>query len=426
MKSVQIGLLGLGTVGRGVLDILRSEQEYLLHRSGLTLKVKRIYDRSLKKKQELLTASGAEAAESPEQILADPQIDIVVELMGGLNPARDIVTRALENGKSVVTANKALLAKHGNEIFALARKKNREVGFEAAVAGGLPIIQNMRRGLIANEIRGVYGILNGTSNFILTRMMEDDMDYAQALALAQERGFAEADPSFDVEGRDAAQKLAILSALAFDIPIREEAVITEGITRIRSVDLAFARSMGRVVRLLAIARQDEQYRLQLRVHPAMIPLSHPLAAVRDEKNGIYFDASNSGPTLITGPGAGARPTAAAVISDLIFLSRTRRDSSEIWISGSEPPELIADSEYRFYLRFQTKDQTGVLAEIAAVLAAEEISIASVQQPEGAEPVNVVVVTHSASEADLARALARIDALSFVLAPTTAIRMEENW
>ncbi len=344
--------------------------------------------------------------------------------MGGIDPARKIVSSAIEKGKAVVTANKALLARHGNEIFRLARERKVGFGFEAAVAGGLPVIQNMRRGLIANEVRGISGILNGTCNFILTRMQEEGMDYAAALQLAQQRGFAERDPSFDVDGHDAAQKLAILSALAFDSAIREDAVITEGIRHVRQIDLEFARSFGRTVRLLAVARQTDEERLIMRVHPAMIPLNHPLAAVRDEKNAVFFDASNSGPTLITGPGAGARPTAAAVISDLVFLARSQPDSSEIWLSGSEMPQMHTDYWYRFYLRFETRDQPGVLAEITRLLAQEEISIASVRQPETDEPIQVVVTTHEAQEERMQSALSQLNQAAFMLAPAAMIRLED--
>ncbi|MBX7058373.1 MAG: homoserine dehydrogenase [Leptospirales bacterium] len=424
MKPVQIGLCGLGVVGRGVLEILRSEQEFLRPRAGLDLRVRRVFDRSWRRKAPAL--GEIEATDNPDDVLNDPEIDIVVELMGGIDPARKIVKRAIENGKSVVTANKALLARHGNEIFGLARERKVGFGFEAAVAGGLPVIQNMRRGLIANEVRGICGILNGTCNFILTRMQDDGMDYDAALQQAQQLGFAERDPSFDVDGRDAAQKLAILSALAFDTAIREDAVIIEGIRQLRSIDLEFARSFGRVVRLLAVARQTEDEKLIMRVHPAMIPINHPLAAVRDEKNAVFFDASNSGPTLITGSGAGARPTAAAVISDLVFLSRSRPDSSEIWLSGLDLPEMHSDFWYRTYLRFQTRDQPGVLAEITRVLAAGEISIASVRQPETEEPVQVVVTTHEAQETRLQEALAHLNQADFMLAPAVMVRLEDGW
>lgn len=422
MNPIQIGLCGLGVVGRGVLEILRTEQEFLRPRSGLDLRVRRVFDRSWRRKEAAL--AGIEATDNPDEILNDPEIDIVVELMGGIDPARKIVSSAIEKGKAVVTANKALLARHGNEIFRLARERKVGFGFEAAVAGGLPVIQNMRRGLIANEVRGISGILNGTCNFILTRMQEEGMDYAAALQLAQQRGFAERDPSFDVDGHDAAQKLAILSALAFDSAIREEAVITEGIRHVRQIDLEFARSFGRTVRLLAVARQTDEERLIMRVHPAMIPLNHPLAAVRDEKNAVFFDASNSGPTLITGPGAGARPTAAAVISDLVFLARSRPDSSEIWLSGSEMPQMHTDYWYRFYLRFETRDQPGVLAEITRLLAQEEISIASVRQPETDEPIQVVVTTHEAQEERMQSALSQLNQAAFMLAPAAMIRLED--
>lgn len=423
MRQWKIGLLGLGTVGRGVVEILRERREILAARAGVDLQVARVFDRSWRKKQD--TLGDIPATDNADEVLNDPELDVVIELIGGLDPAHDFVRRALESGKHVVTANKALLARHGNELLPLARKHQVSVGFEAAVAGALPVIRNMRRSFVSDDVTSIHAILNGTSNFILTRMEEDGMDYAEALALAQERGFAEADPTFDVGGFDAAQKLAILAALAFDTAIAEDAVIVEGIETIRHKDLRFAAAMQRVIRPLAIARKFSDGRISLRVHAAMLPAEHPLAAVQDEKNAVMIDTSNSGPAMIMGLGAGARPTAAAVISDLVFLAGREPGLAQIWLSGSDQPEPVQEFEYRFYLRFETADRPGVLAEIARVLAAEQISIASVHQYEGAEPIDLVVVTHTVDEAALKRALAKIAELESILAAPIWIRMKEE-
>lgn len=423
MKQLKIGLLGLGTVGRGVVEILRERESSLNARVGVAFQISRVFDRSWQKKQTVL--GRIPATDNVDDVLRDPAVDVVVELIGGLDPAYDHVRRALEAGKHVVTANKALLARYGNELLSLAREKGVSIAFEAAVAGALPVVRNMRRSFVSDDITSIHAILNGTSNFILTRMREDDMEYAEALALAQERGFAEADPTFDVGGFDAAQKLAILAALAFDTSIAEDAVVVEGIETIRHKDLRFAAAMNRVIRPLAIARRNGYGRVSLRVHPAMLPADHPLAAVQEEKNAVMIESSNSGPAVIMGLGAGSRPTAAAVISDLVFIAGRAAGDPQIWLSGDAPPKMQMSFEYRFYLRFETADRPGVLAEIAQVLAAEQVSIASVHQYEGQEPIELVVVTHSVNEAALLRALAKIRELSTVLSPPIWIRMKED-
>ncbi|MCB1326952.1 MAG: homoserine dehydrogenase [Spirochaetales bacterium] len=418
MKSVRVGIMGLGTVGQGVLRILRDHGEALEHRSGVRFEIVRIFDRSFREKGDVIR--DIPASDNMEDVLGDPSIDIVAELLGGIEPAYTVVTRALAAGKDVVTANKALLARHGNELFELSHQHSCEIAFEAAVAAALPVIKNLRRGLIANEIEALYGILNGTCNFIITRMQEDGLDYAAALREAQVRGFAEADPSFDVGGKDAAQKLAIISALAFDTRINEDAVLTEGIEHIRLVDHQIAADLKCVIRLLAVARRDP---LQMRVHPVLIHEDHVLAHVRDERNAVFFATSNSGPQLLMGLGAGARPTAAAVVSDLVFLARENPETPEYWISGTKDPVIHHEYAYRFYLRFQTYDRPGVMADLARILAEENISIASVSQKEGPEPVNVVVITHTTPEVPLRTAIKRIDALDTILAPTVAMPME---
>ncbi len=419
VKKVRIGIIGAGTVGRGVISTLRDQKELLQKRTGLDIEVIAVSDRSWQKKTDFL--QGIPASDNPEIVLNNPEVDIVLELIGGLEPAGQYVEQALRKGKPVVTANKALLAKKGKEIFPLAYSQNLNIGFEAAVAGALPVIKSLRRSLVVNDIRAFYGILNGTCNFIISKMESDGMDYAHALELAQRLGFAEADPSFDVNGNDAAQKLALLAGLSFDTFVPEETVFTEGISRIRKVDLDIVASMGKVVRLLGIARRFEDGSSILRVHPAIIPGDHILGHVKDERNAVYFDTSHSGPVLIMGSGAGANPTAAAVISDIVFIARSG-EQVERWMAGDHSLTLVKDLQYSFYLRFQTMERPGVLADIARVLADHGISIARFHQEEGEEPVQVVVMTHHASESRLAEAVRKIDEMPIVLEPTTVIRM----
>ncbi len=420
MKKVIFGLGGLGTVGRGVLELLRVQGPLLRERTGIDFELGAVFDRSWEKKRDLI--GGVPAGGDPEILWKDPRISLVLELIGGEEPARTIIRRSLESGRAVITANKSLLSREGREIFLLAAEKNQSIGFEAAVAGALPIIQTLRRGLVVNNIEALYGIVNGTCNFILTRMEVDGMSYEDALKLAQEKGFAEADPSFDVDGRDAAQKLAVLSGLAFDCSVTEAHVKAEGIRNIRSVDLRIAESMGFRIRLLAVARRESDGTLLLRVHPAMIHKDHTLASVREEKNAVFLETSASGPLVITGKGAGSHPTAAAVISDMVAIAKA--GTPERWTLQGEVRAAV-DARYRFYLRFQTKDKPGVLAEIAQLLAEEGISIASVHQQEGREPVDVVVVTHSAPESGLFRAVEGINGGGNILAPTIVMRIEEN-
>lgn len=424
MKSISIGIIGAGTVGAGVIDLLEGQRERLVRRSNVRFEIKTVCDLLWREKGELLR--GIPGTDDAATLLQDPEIDIIVELIGGQEPARTLILEAIDRGKSVVTANKALLARSGREIFRRAAEKNVEVGFEAAVAGALPVIKTLRRGLIVNDIRALYGILNGTCNFIITRMQEEGMDYDRALQLAQERGFAEADPSFDVNGNDAAQKLAILAGLAFDADIDEGRVPVEGIASIRQVDLALAASMGYVIRLLAVARRTADGSLLLRVHPAMISRNHNLASVVNEKNAIFFDTAYSGPCMIMGLGAGSHPTAAAVISDLVAVARNRQGEPEIWsVQSDDPVRFTRNYRYRYYLRFQTVDRPGVLAQIAGILAGEEISINSMLQQEGPEPVNVVLTTHEAPENRMLGALEKIDRLAVVLEPTVHLRIEDQ-
>ncbi len=422
MNVVRIGLFGAGTVGRGLIEMLRSQRELLASRTGTSFELVSVCDRSYERKADAL--AGVRAGSDPALILGDSTIDVVVELMGGLEPAREIVLAALRAGKNVVTANKALLSAHGPEIHRTAAETGREVAFEAAVAGALPVIRTLRRGLVANEIRGLYGILNGTCNFIITRMQSTGMDYDAALKLAQERGFAEADPAFDVDGRDAAQKLAILAGLAFDTVVAEQNILVQGIRNIRRVDLLLADTMGWEVRLLATARRQDDGSLLLRVHPAMIPKAHILSSVTEERNAVFFDTSHAGPCLLMGLGAGAFPTASAVLSDLVALASRRADRPDTYRMGTQTPTFAETGAYRSYLRVQTLDRPGVLADVARILADRGISIATVHQNEGTEPVDVVILTHHAPESRMMEALRIIDELPVVQQPTVHLRIED--
>lgn len=415
---VKVGLLGAGTVGQSLIEILKTDHDQIERRTGLSLQIKSVFDRSYHAKPRLI---GLHAGDNPDIVLNDPEISVVIELIGGVTTARDLITRALSLGKSVVSANKALLASDaGPALFALAASRGVRIGFEAAVAGAIPVIRAMRMHYVSGHVRSLHGILNGTCNFIITRMESEGMDYGAALKLAQEKGFAEADPAFDVSGKDAAQKLAILAGLMFDSYVPETALRVEGIESIRSVDLRIAQRMGYVIRLLAVARQTEQGAL-LRVHPAMVPENHILASVKEERNAVFLDSTTAGPALLVGKGAGGSPTATAVLSDLIDVAANMH--APAFFQGSAL-RICPESSYRFYLRLQTKDRPGVLAEIARVLADHKISIASFHQEEGPEPVQLVLITHHASETAMKQALEHIDALSSVMLPSVMIRKED--
>ncbi|MBE7437012.1 MAG: homoserine dehydrogenase [Spirochaetales bacterium] len=418
MRTWRIGLYGLGTVGRGLVEILREMEQLLPSRAGARFEIVSIVDRSPERKGNWTL--GKRISDDPDLILKDPDIDIAVELIGGVDAARSFVTEALKSGKHVVTANKALLAAHAAEIFPLAKNYGRHIMFEAAVAGALPVIKSLRRGLVANEIQGLYGILNGTCNFIITRMQQDRMSYADALRLAQQKGFAEADPAFDVGGHDAAQKLALLSSLAFDGLVQLDWIRTRGIVGLDRIDLQMAEHYGYSIRLLAVARRLKEG-LLFRVHPALLHADHTLASVCNEQNAVFFDASNSGPLLITGSGAGSRPTAAAVVSDLVAIGNA--DRPECWPAAPLAAPRANQAEYEFYLRFQAVDRPGVLAHISRILADCGVSISSMHQPSGHEPVNVVLLTHRAPEDSIRLAAEQIAVHEFILADPVILPIE---
>ncbi len=436
MREVSIGIAGFGTVGGGVLSILRSHAREIEARTGARIVVRRVAVRDPAKERvvdvdrELLTTRFRDLVE-------DPRISVVVELVGGTTEARDLVMEALRAGKHVVTANKALLAFHGEEIFRLAQQKGVDVYYEAAVCGGVPVIRTLREALASDRIQALLGIVNGTTNYILTEVAEKGEPLPVALKEAQRLGYAEADPTLDVSGGDAAQKLCLLAQLAFGARLRPEDVLTEGILDLLPEDFAWAREFGYVVKLLAVARrcgpagQPGGNLIEARVHPALIPAGSMLAGVRGAMNAVLLQSEALGPSMLFGQGAGAMPTGSAVVSDIIDLSRNVLSGSpgRVPLPPAEPlVRLQPHDEIRtsYYLRFTVKDLPGVLGRIAQALATRNISIAAVQQREHQEEgaaVSLVIVTHRAREADLRETIRAIDASDVVVAPTRLIRIE---
>jgi homoserine dehydrogenase len=433
MKSVKVGLIGLGTVGAGVARILTERKDLLARRLGADLALAG----AAEIKPERLKAAPLEEAcrtSRAQDILDDPGIDIVVELIGGATEARDLVLAAIARGKSVVTANKALLALHGNEILAAAAARKVDVAFEAAVCGGVPLILALRQGLAANRIQEMFGILNGTCNYILTRMSQDGMSYAQALAEAQQQGFAEADPTLDVEGIDTAHKLAILVSLAFGMPLNLEPISVSGISKLDPLDLQFAREFGYAIKLLAITRNDGRA-IEARVHPTLIPRDHMLANVHGAFNAVHLTGDAVGPILLYGQGAGMMPTASAVVSDIRDLARNltqgikRRVPALGCDQALNSPRQIKPLDQvvtNYYIRFAALDRPGVLSQISGILGKHNISIAAVIQKgrevRGAVPI--VMITHEAKEANTRQALLEIDQLPIVSPPTVLYRIED--
>ncbi len=433
MKAIKVGLMGFGTVGSGVVRLLTEQQEILSQRLGCDLVLVKIADPDLERPRpvpvarELLTPRA-------EDILDDPEIDIVVELIGGLTVARDYMLAAIDRGKHVVTANKALLAHHGNDLLAAAAAKKVEIAFEAAVCGGIPVILALRQGLAANRIQELLGILNGTCNYILTQMSQHGLSYAQALAEAQAAGFAEADPTLDVEGIDTAHKLAILMSLAYGIRLDLESIAVEGISRLDPLDLQFALEFGYRLKLLAITR-DDGHRLEARVHPTLVPKDHMLSQVSGAMNAVYLTGDAAGSILLYGQGAGMMPTASAVVGDIMDLARNlmhgvpRRVPPLGCAKAQESTRLIKplnDLVTNYYFRFAALDRPGVLSQVSGILGKYGISIAAVIQKgrEVAGTVPIVMITHEAREADARQALKEIDQLPVVSPPAIFYRIED--
>ena len=432
MKPIHVGLLGLGTVGGGTLTVLRRNAAEIARRAGREIHVVRAAVRNIDKAKPL--AGDLPLTTNPFDVVDDPAIDIVVELIGGLEPARALVMQAIANGKHVVTANKHLVAKYGNEIFAAAQAKGVMVAFEAAVAGGIPIIKALREGLTANRIEWLAGIINGTSNFILTEMRDKGAAFDDVLKEAQRLGYAEADPTFDIEGIDAAHKLTILSAIAFGIPMQFDRAYTEGISKLTREDVKYAEELGYRIKLLGIARRAETG-IELRVHPTLIPERRLIANVDGAMNAVLVKGDAVGPTLYYGAGAGAEPTASAVVADLVDVTRlhTADPHHRVPHLAFQPDQLASTpilpmDEVRtaYYLRLRAFDRPGVLADITRILADGEISIDAMIQKEpgeGEEQVDIILLTHVTVEKNVNAAIARIEALDTVAGKVMRIRLE---
>jgi homoserine dehydrogenase len=431
VKNVKLALLGLGTVGAGVVKLLEAQRASLEERAGCRLTLAAVADVDLTRPREGLDLARLPMRSDTERVLADPDIDIVIELVGGIEPARSFIRSAFAHGKHVVTANKALLAHHGLELYDEARRCGVTLGFEAAVGGGIPLIRAVKDGLVANRILSVFGIVNGTSNYILSKMTDEGVDFSLALKEAQARGYAEADPTLDIEGMDSAHKLQILVTLAFRTFIDLKDIHTEGITRVTDQDIAYATALGYRVKLLAIAKASDGG-LEVRVHPTMIPAASPLAAVSGVFNAVFITGDAVGDLMFYGRGAGQLPTASAVWSDALEIARRIAHgipslSIELPSTGThalarKPMEAIRST---YYLRVMAQDRPGVLSKVTGILGEHDISIASVIQKDRAArgAVPVVMMTHEARERDVRLALASIDTLADVASPTTMIRVE---
>lgn len=426
---INIGIIGFGTVGSGTAKILLYNRDMLSKKSGIDINIKKIADLDTKKDRGVKLPDNV-LINDADKILNDPDIDIVVELIGGIKPAKDFILKAIRNKKHVVTANKALLAKEGNEIFAEAEKHGVEIGFEASVAGGIPVIKVLREGLIANKILAVYGIINGTSNYILTKMTNDKVEFSDALKEAQHLGYAEADPTFDIEGIDSAHKLAILATIAYGMPLSLDKIYTEGITRITAQDIEFAGELGYKIKLLAIAKSSNN-EVELRVHPTMLPKDYFISKVDGVFNAINVQGDAVGDTLYYGKGAGDMPTGSAVVSDIIDIARNinknavGRISSNVVKNTGLKIKSMDDIEAMYYFRFSALDKPGVLSKISGVLGNYNISIASVIQKERriGEAVPLIVLTHRAKEKDVVKSVSEIDKLPIVADKTLYIRVE---
>lgn len=435
-RAIRIGMLGAGVVGQGVLELLRENAESIEQRLGAPIEVRGIAVRDVSKARSR-DVPAERVVLDPARVVDDPEVDLVVEVMGGLEPARSLVRRALDQGKPVVTANKALLAEHGHELVDLAEARGVDLTFEAAVAGGVPVIRVLREAMASDRVVALRGIVNGTSNYILSRMNEAKLDFPVALQEAQASGYAEADPTLDIGGGDAAHKLVILATLAFGAKLGPEQVATEGIDRVGAIDMEMAARFGYVIKPLAIGRRLADGVLDLRVHPALVPASSVLASISGALNAVTIEGAALGPCLLSGYGAGARPTAMSVVSDIIDVGRNllvgasnrvpqRALRGEHLVDGTVRD--IGQHRGRYYLRFVVRDRPGMLARIGGVLGAFDVSIHHMVQEgragEDDEPVQVVMVTHEALDANIQSAIREIHLLSGIVSPTTVLRIEE--
>ncbi|HBW61739.1 MAG: homoserine dehydrogenase [Comamonadaceae bacterium] len=442
MKPIQVGLLGIGTVGSGTFHVLQRNQEEIRRRAGRGIEIAMVADLDTTRAKQIV-GDAAKVVGDAREVIANPDIDVVVELIGGYGIAKALVLEAIAAGKHVVTANKALLAVHGTEIFKAAAEKGVMVAYEAAVAGGIPIIKALREGLTANSIQWVAGIINGTTNFILSEMRDKGLDFDVVLKEAQRLGYAEADPTFDIEGVDAAHKATLMSAIAFGIPVQFDKAYVEGITKLTSTDIKYAEQLGYRIKLLGITKRTDKG-VELRVHPSLVPTKRLIANVEGAMNAVVVHGDAVGTTLYYGKGAGSEPTASAVIADLVDIARM--DGSDpahrvpalafqantLAAAGNELPVLpMTDVVTSYYLRIRVADEAGVLAKITTLLANAGISIDAVIQREadevggeGSNQTDLIILTHDTREGDMDKALAEIQGLPTVLAPITRIRKEE--
>ena len=443
IQPIQVGLLGIGTVGSGTFKVLQRNQEEIRRRAGRGIAITMVADIDVARARSIVGDAVAVVADARE-VIANPDIDIVIELIGGCGIARKLVLEAIAAGKHVVTANKALLAVHGSEIFAAARDKGVMVAFEAAVAGGIPIIKALREGLTANRIEWVAGIINGTTNFILSEMRSKGLDFGVVLKEAQRLGYAEADPTFDIEGVDAAHKVTLMSAIAFGVPVQFDKAYVEGITGLQAADIRYAEQLGYRIKLLGITKRRDNLQsaafpaggIELRVHPTLIPSTRLIAKVEGAMNAVVVQGDAVGPTLYYGKGAGSEPTASAVIADLVDITRLHTADPDHRVphlafqpgSLADTPILpIDDVVTAFYLRLQVADQAGVLARITGILAENDISIDAVLQREsleGERHTDLIILTHDTVEGRMKAALVQMQSLPTVLAPIVRIRKEE--
>jgi len=432
VEPVNVGLLGIGTVGGGTVNVLTRNAEEIARRAGRGIQITHAAARDINKAR-ICDTTGITLTSNPREVVSDPDVQIIIELIGGDTLARELVLMAIGNGKHVVTANKALIAKHGNEIFAAAQKQGVVVAFEAAVAGGIPIIKALREGLAGNQIEWLAGIINGTGNFILTEMRDNGSDFGDVLAEAQRLGYAEADPTFDVEGIDAAHKLTILASIAFGIPLQFEACYTEGITKITREDVVYAEELGYRIKHLGVARRSEAG-VELRVHPTLIPERRLIANVDGVMNAVLVKGDAVGPTLYYGAGAGADPTASAVVADVVDVVRTLTSDPEnrvphLAFQADALSDLLILSmdavETAYYVRLQCEDKPGVLANVASILGDSDISIEAILQkePAGNAPATIILLTHRVNEGKMNAAIAAIEALDAVTGEVMRIRLE---
>jgi homoserine dehydrogenase len=438
MKPIQVGLLGIGTVGSGTFEVLKRNQEEIRRRAGRGIEITMVADLDTARAKSVV-GEGVKVVSDAREVIANPDIDIVIELIGGYGIAKALVMQAIAAGKHVVTANKALLAVHGTEIFAAASQRGVMVAFEAAVAGGIPIIKALREGLTANRIQWIAGIINGTTNFILSEMRSKGLDFDVVLKEAQRLGYAEADPTFDIEGVDAAHKATIMSAIAFGIPVQFNKAHVEGITRLSAIDIRYAEQLGYRIKLLGITKRAQKG-IELRVHPSLVPSKRLIANVEGAMNAVVVQGDAVGSTLYYGKGAGSEPTASAVIADLVDVTRLHTADPHHRVPHlAFQPDAMSDlavlpmSEVvtSYYLRLRVADETGVLAKVTGVLAHNNISIDAVLQREaddvggeGATSTDLIILTHDTREGTMNEVLAQLQALPSVLAPIVRIRKEE--